>query len=366
MTAARPSWREVDWVLLGSALALALVGVAFIHSARSGDGQLGGSALRQAAYLVVALVVFGVTARIDYRRLASWAAWIYVPCLGLLAAVLVVGREAGGQKSWLPLPVIGLSVQPSELAKVGTLLMVAAVAGRREGGRLRFWDAATYGLVVGLPVLLILAQPDDGTALTFAPLLAGVVFVSGLRWRLILAAVVLLALATPLAWQQLKPYQQARMRIVLDPQLDPSGVGYHAIQSRIAVGSGGLLGQGYREGPQNRLGFLPERHTDYIFAVLAEEWGFVGSLLVLGLYVVLLRRMVEAAAVSSDRLGALLSLGVLAFFSVHLLVNVGMVLGVMPTIGIPLPLLSFGGTALVATFAMLGLVASVRLHRHAR
>jgi rod shape determining protein RodA len=239
------------------------------------------------------------------------------------------------------------------------MLMVAQLAARLVPGRLRLLDALPIVAVVAAPVVLILRQDDTGTALTFLPLLSAVLFVAGLRWRWIVLALALGAALAPVGWSELKPYQQDRLRIFVNPELDASGKGYHAIQSRIAVGSGGITGRGYTEGPQNRLGFLPERHTDYIFAIVAEEWGFLGAVLVLALYLLVLARLAEGAARATDRAGAFACLGVMSFFAVHVIVNVGMALALLPTIGIPLPFLSYGGTALLAGWAMVGVAASV-------
>jgi rod shape determining protein RodA len=356
--------RDLDLVLLGAALALALVGIAFIHSAAPAAAGLSKLATRQAFYLGASLVALVLLLRVDYRRLAAWAPWIYGGALLLNVVTVVFGSEVGGNKAWLRLG--GFSMQPSELAKVATVLMLATMVGRRAPGGLRAPDVLLQAGVVAAPLLVILLQSDTGTALTFPPLLAASLFVSGLRWRYIVAALVAFAVMAPVGWSALRPYQQDRLRTVVDPDLDPSGVGYHAIQSRVAVGSGGLLGQGYLEGPQNRHGFLPERHTDFIFAVVAEEWGFVGALAVLGLYLLLLRRLADAATLARDRVGSFLCVGALVFLSVHVAVNVGMVLALLPTIGIPLPLLSYGGTSLVATACLIALAANVRMRRFAR
>jgi rod shape determining protein RodA len=363
MASSRRIPKDVDWLMLGATLALALIGVAFIHSAKiSNDAPgLAPEAVRQLVALGIAVVAMGVILRFDYGRLLALAPWFYgVGLLGLLS-VFAFGTEIGGNKAWLH--VFGLSIQPSEPMKVATLLMLASVIPSREGIRLR--DIVVQGLIVGVPFLIVKVQ-DTGTALTFLPLLAASIFVSGLRWRWMLAGAVALALATPVVWHYLDHYKKERIEVVLNPDLDPKGKGYHSIQSRIAVGSGGMLGQGYLKGPQNRLGFLPERHTDYIFAIIAEEWGFLRELLVLALYMLLLRRLVDAAVLARDRQGAILCVGALAFIGVHLMVNVGMVIGLLPTIGIPLPLLSFGGSSLIAFACIVALAANVRMRRLAR
>jgi rod shape determining protein RodA len=361
---ARRMMRDLDWPLLLGTLALACIGVAFIDSAKAtADGSLAPEAFRQIVALGIAIVAMVVVLRIDYRKLAVLAPWAYG--LGIVLLLLVfspLGTEIGGNRAWLRLG--SFSLQPSEPMKVATVLMLAVAAGKRDQ-KLRLGDMAAQIAVVALPVGILVFQ-DQGTALTFLPLLAASIFVSGLRWRWIVAASIALALLAPVGWNALKPYQQERIRVVFNPDLDPSGHGYHAIQSRITVGSGGFFGRGYKDGPQNRLGFLPERYTDFIFAIIAEEWGFVGAAAVLGLYLLLLRRLCDAAILAKDRLGSILCIGAMTFLGVHLVVNVGMVLGLLPTIGIPLPLLSYGGSSLLAFFVLIGFGANVRMRRMER
>ena len=356
--------RRVDWLLIVAATALALIGIAFIDSAKATGPSLAGETLRQMIYLGVALAGLGVLTWVDFRKLATWAWALWGVGIVLLVAVLFLGHEIGGSISWLRFGPI--SIQPSELAKIATVLLVASLVGKRRAGQLRVSDTLVYGLAAGVPMMLVLAQNDSGTAMSFAPLLFAAVFVSGLRARWIVAAAVIGAAMVPVVWQQLKPYQKMRVLVLTDPTLDPRGIGWQLRQSLNAVGGGGPTGQGYKEGAQNRRGYLPERHTDYIFAIVAEEWGFVGSTLVLGLYVLLLSRIGRAAMLARDRLGSMICLGTFLFIAAHLVVNLGMVVGLLPTIGIPMLLLSFGGSALVATFAMLGMTLSVGVRRHAR
>lgn len=354
---------DFDWPLLGATLALSVIGVLFVNSVKSTSGFLSPEALRQTIALAIGTCGLVIITRIDYHRLVAIAPWAYAATLLLNVVVLFVGHEVGGNKAWLRIG--GLSIQPAELMKVATLLLLAVVAARREV-RLRLVDIAFQAAIVGLPVLVILKQDDMGTAMTFLPLLAATVFVSGIRWRWIVAALIVVAALAPIGWSQLKPYQRERVLITLDPERDPAGKGYQSIQSMIAVGSGGIVGQGYKEGTQNRLGFLPERHTDFIFAIVAEETGFLGAALVLGLYFLILRRLADAAVLARDRLGGLLCLGTMMFIGVHLAVNVGMVLGLLPVIGITLPLLSYGGSSIIAFLAMIGLALNVRMRRLGR
>ncbi|MEM7244877.1 MAG: rod shape-determining protein RodA [Acidobacteriota bacterium] len=355
-----PDWlKRIDGVLLFTAVTLSLIGVAFIHSAKDRGDGLASEASHQLMVLVIALGVAAGLTWLDYRKLAKIAPILLGGGMALLGGVLLRGREVAGAQAWLDLP--GLPrIQPSEFVKVAVVLMLAALASKREPGRLRWHHAALDTIVVGLPVGLILLQNDLGTALTFAPLLLAAMFCSGLSWRVIGVLGVLVALSTPLVWPHLSDYQKDRILLPFQPERDPTGRGYQGIQARIAVGSGGLVGQGYCEGPQNRLGFLPARHTDFVFAVVAEEWGFLGATLVLGLYALLLARLLAAAVAAPDRLGSFVCLGAASLIAAHLVVNVGMVLGLMPIIGIPLPLMSHGGSSLLSTFALLGLVGSVR------
>ncbi len=354
---------DIDWILLGSVLALAVVGLLFINSVKAAPGAVAPEVVRQIIATVLGLAGMGVLMRIEYHKLMALAPWAYGATLALNVIVLFVGREVGGNKAWLR--IAGLSIQPAELMKVTTLVLLASVAARRET-RVRLLDLLYLGAIVLVPVMLILRQNDTGTAVTFLPVLAVVVFVGGIRWRWILLATLLIAAMMPIAWSQLKPYQRERVLITLEPERDPAGKGYQSIQSMIAVGSGGLTGQGYKEGPQNRLGFLPERHTDFIFAIVSEEAGFFGALLVLALYAIVLQRLLDGAVLARDRLGGMLCLGTMVFIAVHVAVNIGMVLGLLPVIGITLPLFSYGGSSMIAFLAMIGLALNVRMRRFGR
>jgi rod shape determining protein RodA len=356
--------KRVDWLLIAAATALSLIGVAFIDSAKATGDSLATATVRQMIYLVVALIALGLLAWFDYRKLAAWAWGLWGVGIVLLVAVLFVGVEIGGAISWIRLGPI--SIQPSEFAKVATVLLTGVLVGKRQAGRLRFGDTLVHCLAVGIPMLLTLKQNDTGTAGSFFPLLCAAVFVSGLRTKWVIVAVLVAAALTPVAWKFAPQHQKGRFLVLQDPEYDPQGIGWQLRQSLIAVGGGGPFGQGYKKGAQNRLGYLPERHTDYIFAIVGEEWGFAGTTLVLGLYALLLSRIGRAAMLARDRLGAMICIGTFLFLAAHLAVNVGMVVGLVPTIGIPLLLLSYGGSALVATFAMLGMTLSVGVQRHAR
>jgi rod shape determining protein RodA len=353
---------NVDWVLLASTLLLSLVGVAMVYSATHA-GQKPDLYLKQLALVGVGLVGMAVAAAIDYRRLADRAVLLYVVSLVALVYVLRFGPLIAGTRRWILLG--GLQLQPSELVKLAAAVFVAKLFSEFRQESLGLRDVALPGAALGLLALLIARQPDLGTAACLVPLFLAVAFLAGLRMRAVLGVAAVLVLSAGLAWPMLKDYQRTRIYTFLDPSLDPRGAGYQKIQSQIAVGSGGLLGRGFLEGSQAQLGYLPARHTDFIFSVLAEEAGFVGVLLALALYLLLLWRMLETARLARDRLGAFLVAGVSAAFAFQVVYNVGMVAGLVPVKGLPLPLMSYGGSSMVASLMGIGLVLSVRMRRFA-
>ncbi|MFQ5877396.1 MAG: rod shape-determining protein RodA [Acidobacteriota bacterium] len=349
-----------DWILFSATLAVCLVGLGVIYSATAGT-PAAGAFYRQILWLVLGLLCLLAVLAVDYHTLAEFSYFLYGLAVLLLLLTLAFGRTVNASRSWIGLG--PLQFQPSELAKVATILMVAAYLGRDRVRGLGFVNFAALAGIVGLPVLLILRQPDLGTAVTFAPLLAGSVFLAGIRARTLVILVLIAALLLPLVWGQLKPYQKERVMTFLEPTRDPKGAGYQLIQSLIAVGSGGLLGKGFLAGTQGQLQFLPEQHTDFIFAVLAEERGFVGSMLLLGLYFIIIYRGVATARAARDRLGVFLAMGVVCVFGGQALLNIGVVVGLLPTTGVPLPLMSYGGSSLLSTLIGLGFVLNVWMRR---
>lgn len=309
--------------------------------------------------LALGAVVYVGLAALDYRRLATAAPYLYALGLLLLLFVEVAGHTAYGAQRWIR--VGGVQVQPSELAKLFVLLALAAyLAPRPRVGVRELLVCAAIGVP---PAALVLYQPDLGTAIVFGALLLGLLFLAGAP-RLPLAAIVAGGLgALPILPHLLHGYQRRRLQTFLDPASDPLGAGYNLIQARIAIGSGGLFGQGWLHGAQGRLGYVPERTSDFVFAVFAEQFGLVGCLLLLGLFAVLVLRLLRSAAVAPDRLGRLLCLGAATVFLVQVVQNVGMNVGLTPVAGIPLPFISHGSSALVTELAMLGIVQSVLLRR---
>jgi len=353
---------SVDWVLIGTALLLSLAGVGVIYSATH-TGSSPDLYLKQLLLVGAGLVGLVVTAALDYRRLADRSVILFVMCVVALLYVLQFGPVIAGTRRWIVIG--GFQLQPSELAKLAAAVIVARIFAEHREESLGLRDMLWPGAAVGLLALLIARQPDLGTAACLVPMLFVVAYLAGLRMKAVAGLALVVMLSAAMAWPLLRDYQRTRIYTFLDPSLDPKGAGYQKIQSQIAVGSGGLLGRGFLEGSQGQLGYLPARHTDFIFSVLAEEMGFVGVVVVLGLYLLLLWRMLETARLARDRLGAFLAAGLTASLSFQVVYNVAMVAGLVPVKGLPLPLLSYGGSSVLSTLMAVGLILSVRMRRFA-
>lgn len=352
---------NVHWGPLLAALALAAIGLATIHSASS---ELAVDYLpRQAMWVVVGLMALAVVFSFDYHRLVDLAPLFYAVSLVLLVLVLFIGKEAGGARSWLA---IGpFSGQPSELAKLATALLLARQLADAYRPYLNLREIASAAGIVLVPMVLVALERDLGGAAMFVPMLAGVLLVAGVRLRwLVIAALLGLVFAAGLWTFAMKDYQKARVASFLAPEADPLGAGYQVRQSKIAVGSGQWSGRGYGQGTQSQLRFLPERHTDFIMAVLAEEWGFLGAATVLVLYGFYFFSGATIAMRSRDRAGILLVVGLLSIFSFHALYNTAMVVGLLPITGIPLPFLSYGGSFTLVNFIATGLILNVDQRRY--
>jgi rod shape determining protein RodA len=309
----------------------------------------------------VGMVGLVVVASIDYKRMVRAAPVLYLAGLAGLVAVFVLGRTVSGARRWILLG--PMSVQPSEVFKFCFVLMIAWFLTSRWAQPVSKTTLALVAPLLVVPVVLIIKQPDLGTALLLVPVLVALLVGAGMRLRL-LGGLGLAALsAMPLVWFSLKEYQRERILVFLDPFRDPLGSAYNVIQAKIAIGSGQLLGKGVAGATQSQLAFLPERHTDFIFAVFAETWGFVGCLVLLTCYTLLLLRGFDIAASAREPVGRLVALGVTALFATQVLVNVGMVTGLLPVVGIPLPLMSYGGTSMLISLMALGLLLSVRMRQ---
>lgn len=351
----------VRWGLLAAALLLSAIGLATVHSAST---ELATDFLpRQAVWVGLSLVAFALAFSLDYRALMDLAVALYA--LGLLALLLVLffGEVRGGARSWLGVGTFG--GQPSELMKPITALLLARYLATSDRSHLGGKEIAAAAAIVALPFVLVALEPDLGGALMFLPMLAAVLLVAGVRLRtLVVLGTIGLLLGLGLFFFGIKDYQRQRVLSFFSPGSDPLGAGYQAQQSKIAVGSGQLTGRGYLQGTQSQLRFLPERHTDFVFAVLAEEWGFLGVATVLALYSLYLVNAGQVAARARDRSGILLVVGLLATFAFHVIYNTAMVVGLVPITGIPLPFLSYGGSFTLSSFLSAGLILGVDLRRH--
>jgi rod shape determining protein RodA len=348
---------HVDVPLLTGLLLLSGAGLGVLYSA---SGQDLDQVEKQVARLLLAFVVMLVAAQIHPSRLRRWSPALYGIGVVLLLAVLLFGDVGKGAQRWLDLKV--MRFQPSEMVKLAVPMMLAWVLA--SGTPPPNWRRLllSLGLTI-LPVLLIAKQPDLGTALLVAAAGISVLFLAGMSWRLIGGFGALMAAALPVVWMFLRDYQKQRVLTLLDPEQDPLGAGYHTIQSKIAIGSGGVYGKGWLHGTQSQLEFVPEKHTDFIFAVMSEEFGLIGAVALLTLYVLIVLRGLYIASQAQDSYGRLLAGSLTLVFFVYAFVNVGMVIGVLPVVGVPLPLISYGGTSLVTLMAGFGILMSVHTHR---
>ena len=360
---APPWWRRIDMVLVGSALAIALSGLLMVYSAtRSGHGEgtYLGLALRQATWFVVGIVTMTVVASIDYRKLRPWTVWLYgAAVLVLIAALTPLGSKSKGAQAWFQLA--GFQLQPSEFSKVVLVMALAAYCARQRRG-MQSRHVATACGITGLMVVPILLQPDLGTALVYGAITLAAVVIAGASGRAILAlvAAVVLVAAAAVSFGVLKQYQLDRLGAFLDPNSKTERAAYNLNQSKIAIGSGGLTGKGLFLGSQTNLRYVPEQHTDFIFTVVGEELGLLGSATLLALFGLLMWRIWQAMKTALDDFGAFICAGVLGMLVFQIFENVGMTMGIMPITGIPLPLVSYGGSSMIATFAAIGLVLNVR------
>lgn len=360
--------RDFDWLLTTLAIAIALFGTWQIYNAQPGRGYW----TKQLIGLGVSLIVMLTVAFTDYRKLVYFAPLFYVFGLILLVIVLhpSIGLKINGQRAWIGVPGLG-QFQPSEFMKIPTVLMLARYFGRPRQSVLTVKETIMGGLILAWPVGLILLEPDAGQAITYLPLLAVVLFLSSIRMWLVVAALVLAMIGVPLAYAvgvrtgAIKGYQQERINVILDPEnADRRGFGYHTWQSIITVGKGRLTGaETAGDASQSRLKFLPEPHTDFIFPVTAEHTGFIGSVLLLLAYGVLLTKLIHGARRAPDRTGMLVIMAIVGGLAFQILINVGMALGLLPVIGVPLPLMSAGLSAILATSVAIGFAISIRLRR---
>lgn len=354
-----------SWPALALVLLLAMVGIASLYSASAGEESASRMPIyvKQFLFLVLGFLAGTLVVVVDYRRWLEYSWLLYAGCVLLLVTVLVIGRVTSGSQRWIDLGLI--TVQPSELTKWALLLVITRhfQSNPSAHGYYTLRDVLRPSGAALLAAALIMMEPDLGTTVLVTLISVSVLLMGGLRLRSFLKVVGLGLAALPFAWRMLADYQKRRVLTFLDPQRDPLGAGYHVTQSKIAVGSGGLFGKGYLQGTQSQLHFLPEHHTDFAFSVWAEEWGFVGCVILLGAFLLLLLYGLHVASKATDRVARLMALGVVAFFFWPVAINVAMTLGLVPVVGIALPFISYGGSSLVSSMMALGLLVNVHSRR---
>jgi rod shape determining protein RodA len=376
--------RDFDWGLFAITILISLVGIMSIYSATHYPGKANINYsddlsslsntfwIKQAIWLLLSLILAIFMANFNYHHFWDLAWFLYVSSVILLFLVLVVGVERSGAKRWFDLGIF--SLQPSELVKISIIIILARYFTRlmsyhfsesiyHSGFFIFFKMMLVPIFLVMLPAVFIIKQPDLGSGIVLIPILFAIIFCAQVPKRFIASVVLLGAAVIPFFWHFLKAYQKSRFLVFLDPNIDPLGAGYTITQSKIAIGSGKLLGKGWLAGTQNQLNFLPERHTDFIFSIIAEEWGFIGSAVILFLLFFLIWRMIDIASKANDPFGRLISVGVIAFFSFQILINIAMTSGIMPVVGLPLPFVSYGGSSLLLSYFCIGLMLNISKHR---
>ena len=355
--------RRTDLTLIAAAAAIVIMSLVIIGSAthvNTPSEERYWFVQRQGISIIVDIALAAFLMNFDYKILQRYGNHFYVFNLILLILVMLVGQTALGAQRWIALGPI--SIQPSEFSKLIMIIALAAMVEKR--GKIQsLADLAPVAGYVFVPFLLVLKQPDLGTSLVFLAIFFGMVFVAGIRLRILFAIFGLGLAALPVLWHFLKDYQKMRIMVFMDPNVDPLGAGYHIIQSKIAIGSGLLFGKGLFGGTQSQLNFLPENHTDFIFSVVGEELGFVGCTVLLLLYLIVLWRGIKIAQNASDTFGRLLAVGITSMIAFHVLVNVGMTMGIMPVTGIPLPLMSYGVSSLTTNIMAIAILLNIQLRR---
>jgi len=355
------SFRDFDWVLLGFVLLICSLGVLEIYSTTWGT-KFAGAHIRQIYWIIAGLMLMFLVSLVNYQVLLENSKWFYIASLLSLLVVAVFGKKYLGARRWIQLPG-GQHFQPSEWVKF-VLIIALAKYFSEDTDRASLSDVVKAGLIAAVPMALVLKQPDLGTALTYVPVMIVALFLGGIQFKHAAVILLIAGVLLPGVWKYgLKPYQKQRLTTFLHPEADSQKGGYQLDQSKIAVGAGGIWGTGIRKGTQTQGSFLPEPHTDFIFAAWCEEHGFVGAVGLLLLYFMVLMRLIHNAQTAPDRAGGFVVMGVVAVLLFHILVNAGMVVGYMPVTGIPLPLMSYGGSSLLFMFLALGIVMNVRMRR---
>ncbi|MCK4846176.1 MAG: rod shape-determining protein RodA [Deltaproteobacteria bacterium] len=357
----RRSLTHIDWVLVVVTVTLTSIGIATIYSATHTTAPA--IYKKQLYWFFISTALIIPVLIINYNTLKRFAYPILAVAVLMLIATLIFGRTIGGSQRWISLGFINF--QPSELAKIAFIIALAARLSEKAPLKgLDIKDLLVPLVLLAVPFLLIAKQPDLGTALIFLFIFATMTFIVKIRLRTLIAFGLPALALIPVAWVYLlKGYQKSRLMSFVDPAMDPLGSGYQTLQSKIAIGSGGVLGKGFTKGTQGNLSFLPEHHTDFVFPVLAEEWGFIGAAIVLGLFLTLILRGISTANSSKDRFGFLLAIGVTSMIFWHIVINISMVMGFMPVVGVPLPFLSYGGSFLLSVTVAVAILININMRR---
>jgi rod shape determining protein RodA len=353
------SFRDFDWVLLALVLIICALGVVEIYSATLGT-KFAGVQIKQVYWILAGVGIMFLVSVVNYQALIGRVPLMYALSIASLLAVELFGKKYLGARRWVQMG--SFHFQPSEWVKLVLILAMAKYFADNKG-ECDTQDIVKAGALVGIPMLMVLVQPDLGTALTYLPIAVMGLFLGGMKAKHALIILLIGALLAPVGWHVLKGYQRDRLTSFMEPEADPQHKGYQVIQSLVAVGAGGIFGKGTAHGSQTQGQFLPVPHTDFIFAAFAEEHGFIGAMGLMLLYFVVLMRLIQNAQTAPDRAGAFVVMGVVAVLAFHILVNVGMVVGFMPVTGIPLPLMSYGGSSVLFMFLALGIVMNIRMRR---
>lgn len=361
-------FKNFDWITFSVIVLLSVIGIITIYSATRpplGTGVHPDFYLKQILWLLISIAALFVVVTFDYAWLNRFSYILYGAGMVLLIIVLIAGKTSMGAQRWISLG--PLAFQPSEFFRV---LFIVGFSSYLAGiGKNLDYKISLRSLFIFaiIPLALVVKQPDLGTAILLMSLFVTLIIAKGVSRKIVALVLIIGLISIPFVghifWEGLKDYQKSRLIAFMDPEVDPAGIGYHINQSKISIGSGGVFGKGYLKGTQGPLRFLPEKHTDFIFSVFAEEWGFVGSILLIGIYLILFLRGLDTATRAKDEFGRLLAVGITAMFFVYFLVNIGMTLGMMPVVGVPLPFFSYGGTSLLSNFIAAGILISVRTRR---
>lgn len=356
-------YKDFDTILTIMTFVVFLIGLLAIHSATQAKGLALNESytLKQLTWFGIGMLLLIITIKVSYHKFLDIAYVIYIVNILLLVLVLVMGHVRLGAQRWFS--IFGFAFQPSEFMKISLVLALSAYVGQKKGAMEPLESLLVPTILMAIPFVLVLLQPDLGTALLLVPVFLAILLAGGARPKYLMRMILFGLACMPVFWHFLRGYQKQRLTVFINPNADPLGAGYTIIQSKIAIGSGGLIGKGWLNGTQNQLNFIPERHTDFIFSVIGEEWGFFGALVLVLIYLLIVYRAFNIGNLTSDRYGKCITTGIAVMLGLQVIINIGMTIGLMPVVGIPLPLVSYGGSSLLTTLIAVGLLLNVGLRR---